>query len=170
MGLSTPYYDVILAALAAASRAQVVVELGTYQGQTTARLASAVLPHGGHVWTVDDDRDGGVSLARQRITDLGLTEHVTFVHAQSDAVVEAMPVPIDLLFCDADHTRAGLAAEWCTWAPLVAPGGVAAVHDTAGGDPADWARETFPCRGWDALMFPWEAGLLVARKWEARCR
>ena len=166
--VSTPYYNVMLATVAAVAKAQTVVELGTFRGQTTCRLAGAVAPHGGHVWTVDDDRDGGVSTARCRIAELELTDTVTFVVANSADDWWHGP-PIDLLFCDADHTLDGLRAEWATWAPHVAPGGLVAVHDVASGEPATWAKDTFPCRGWDVLLLPWEQGLLLAKNWEGRC-
>jgi len=38
--------------------------------------------------------------------------------------------PIDFIFFDGDHTYEGLQGDWETWAPLVAPGGVAAIHDS----------------------------------------
>src|SRR5262249_47954579 len=38
--------------------------------------------------------------------------------------------PIDFLFIDADHSWAGIDRDWRDWSPLVAPGGVVALHDS----------------------------------------
>ncbi|MBV8610022.1 MAG: class I SAM-dependent methyltransferase, partial [Singulisphaera sp.] len=38
--------------------------------------------------------------------------------------------PVDYVFIDGDHSYDGLRSGWEGWAPLVAPGGVVALHDS----------------------------------------
>ena len=163
MTQSTPFYDVVVGAIAGAMGARRMVELGTFHGRTTCVLASIARLTGGHVWTVDNDRERGISAARAAVEAAGYADVVTFRQANSDAGWWDGP-PVDLVFFDADHSLAGLRREWAIWAPVIRRGGVALIHDTASHDPAKWAAETFPCEGWSALRLPWMHGLVVAVK------
>lgn len=37
---------------------------------------------------------------------------------------------VDFIFIDGDHSFAGLEGDWNGWSPLVAPGGIVALHDS----------------------------------------
>lgn len=39
--------------------------------------------------------------------------------------------PVDFLFIDADHSYEAVSRDWANYSPLVRPGGVVALHDTA---------------------------------------
>jgi predicted O-methyltransferase YrrM len=38
--------------------------------------------------------------------------------------------PVDFVFIDGDHSEPGLLADWNAWSPLVASGGIVALHDS----------------------------------------
>jgi predicted O-methyltransferase YrrM len=48
--------------------------------------------------------------------------------AASDGIRAAGP--FDFVFIDNAQTRETLEAEWTAWAPLIAPGGIIAIHDS----------------------------------------
>jgi predicted O-methyltransferase YrrM len=60
----------------------------------------------------------------------------TVVWVRETAVNAARSVPLighrsfDFVFLDALHTYEGLRGEWESWSPLVATGGVIAIHDS----------------------------------------
>jgi len=66
---------------------------------------------------------------RQTISSFGL---VPFVHYRQEESQKAGwdGKPIGLLFIDGDHTVEGVALDWLTWAPRIAPGGIVAIHDS----------------------------------------
>ena len=37
---------------------------------------------------------------------------------------------VDFVFIDGDHSVEGLRGDWQAWSPLVAPGGIVALHDS----------------------------------------
>lgn len=39
-------------------------------------------------------------------------------------------LPVDFIFIDGDHSYEGLQADWTSWSPNVAPGGIVALHDS----------------------------------------
>jgi len=54
---------------------------------------------------------------------------VTWVRATgADAARDHTPV--DFVFIDGDHSEQGLLADWNAWSPLVASGGIVALHDS----------------------------------------
>lgn len=160
--ISTPFYDYILVSLIRAMQATKVVELGTYEGVSTGLFAAALEGLGGHIWSVDDNRDNGIAAATKI---LATRDNVTLVSADSGTSSWYLGSDIDLVFADADHTYDGVAREWKAWSPKVKPGGVYAIHDTApGGDPATFVSRTFPSHGWEGMTFPWSNGLFIARR------
>jgi predicted O-methyltransferase YrrM len=38
--------------------------------------------------------------------------------------------PVDFIFFDGDHTDEGVGRDWSDWSPHIAPGGLAAFHDS----------------------------------------
>ena len=102
---------------------EVVVETGTYTGQTAARIGEALKANGhGHLWTVEID-PGFAATAED--TCQGLP--VTVVTASSLTWVP--PSPIDFAWIDSGDA-ATRALEIRTWLPLFSPGAVIGVHDT----------------------------------------
>jgi predicted O-methyltransferase YrrM len=108
--------------LAQVMRARSVVEVGTSRGVSTLWLADAVRGTGGHVVSLDVDRDAQ-DAARNSLREAGLADHVTFQVGDGGAALADMPDgSVDLLFLDAERT------EYPSWWPhpmrVLRPGGV----------------------------------------------
>ena len=92
-------------------RAQNVVEVGTSRGVSTLWLADAVRSTGGHVLSLDIDRDAQ-DAARNSVREAGLADHVTFQAGDGGAALAGMADgSVDLLFLDAERT------EYPSWWP-----------------------------------------------------
>jgi predicted O-methyltransferase YrrM len=107
-----------------------VVEIGAYRGVTTRYFAEltrrpvvAVDPFGGHGATADD-------FAAFRAATAGLP-NVSHLRATSGEGRAQWPAgrAISLLFIDAMHDYANTRFDILSWRPLLAPGGIVALHD-----------------------------------------
>jgi len=126
-----------------------LVELGAWKGLTTCYLAAACRVRGrGHVYAVDTfagtrehdtryeaiERNGGSTLAafRANIARSRLADLVTPCLGYTTSVVrQHCGRQLAFLLIDADHSYAGVKADFEAWAPLVAPGGTIVFHDYA---------------------------------------
>ena len=80
----------------------IIVETGTSRGFASACMASALHANGrGHLWTVEIDEEK-VKNSRKVFEDIGVSKHITVVHADSlyDEVLKLLPGKIDLLLID----------------------------------------------------------------------
>ena len=113
-------------------KARVVVELGCYEGRTTAELARNCE---GSVYTVDPFCKGrlgfsyGEVIARRHIKRQGL-KNIHFIESFSYQAAEEFDNSIDFLFIDADHSYEAVKQDWNDWYPKVRPGGFIALHDS----------------------------------------
>lgn len=58
------------------------------------------------------------------------------------ALAEARPfLPVDFIFIDGDHSRAGLEGDWLAWKDHIAAEGVVALHDSRGRP--GWGSESY---------------------------
>lgn len=123
------------------------VELGSWRGLTTAYLATACRARKrGHVFAVDTfagtrehntryktvETIGGSTFDdfKRTITQAGANDWVTpYVGYTTEMAARHQDRKIAFLFIDADHSYAGVKADFETWFPLVAPGGIVAFHD-----------------------------------------
>lgn len=77
----------------------------------------------------------GVSEARSHWAEW-FSPRVEFIDIEADSqdpkTVEAASMcgPFDFAFIDADHSYAGVRADWLGWSHLIRPGGIVAFHDT----------------------------------------
>lgn len=126
-----------------------IVELGAWVGLTTSYLATAcMVRREGCVHAVDTfagtkegethypsiRRFGGSTQAafRDQITRAGVTNYVKeVVGLTTEAALGYRGAPIRLLLIDADHSYAGVRADFEAWIPHVAPGGLIIFHDYA---------------------------------------
>lgn len=135
-GLDTPSSQVTEAELQCLLKysegAKVIVEIGCYEGKTTAALARR---SPGQVYTIDPFIRGrlgisyGALIAKEHCRRTGV-RNVHFVRALSYDVAPGFNYPIDFLFVDADHTYEGIARDWEDWFPKVVDGGILALHDS----------------------------------------
>ena len=124
----------VLAALVRLHKPQVVVEAGTYRGHGAIYMGSALLLNGsGHLWTADP-----FPMGQQRsIEAAGVADVVTY--SQEDYLTTLGRLDsVDFAFIDASAPDAtGARLRWLHFEatlPLLSPGGVLCVHDTAADD------------------------------------
>lgn len=121
------------------------VEIGVWHGVTTAELLESIAPEG-VLYAVDPFEPGRLGFSIQR--SIAIRE-VAKVRPQSvrwmrmtgaqaaQRLREVGERPVDFVFIDGDHSYEGLAGDWAGWAPLVAEGGVVALHDSRSSDARD---------------------------------
>lgn len=125
-----------------------ILELGTYHGGTLYYWLTVLEP-GGTCYTIDDREP--MALWQGWATAHGcktVNWHGDTRAGEMLALAKAH-APYDFLFIDANHTEAGVTADFMDYAPLVRPGGIVALHDIL--DPA-------PHRGQDHIR--------VSRLWK----
>lgn len=114
-----------------AKGAGLVVELGCFEGKTTAALAKAAR----RVISIDPFFAGrlgfswGEMIARQHARRSGAS-NVTFIKKFSQDATGDVSEPIDFMFIDADHTYEGVKRDWEMWSPKMRSGGLIALHDS----------------------------------------
>jgi predicted O-methyltransferase YrrM len=121
-----------------ATGCQRLAEVGVWQGGTTKRLRSAMAAQG-TLFAIDPFPAGRLGFSTQRTiatAEVGRLSNGRVVWVRETAANAARhPVvraggAFDFVFLDAQHTYDGLREDWDAWAPLVAPGGIVAIHDS----------------------------------------
>jgi predicted O-methyltransferase YrrM len=124
----------------AASR-RVLAEVGVWHGVTTARLRRAMAADG-LLYAVDPFPPGQLGFSvQQRIARWevarvpnGRVEWMRATGADAARMLgTAAHGRLEFVFLDGDHSYDGLKADWEGWSPLLAPGGIAALHDSRSG-------------------------------------
>jgi predicted O-methyltransferase YrrM len=118
-----------------------VVEIGSYLGASALALAEGLKAAGNstaRIHCIDTWRNEGMSEGpadhmatfRRHTAPYGALI-VPERGRSTDVAAELLARigPIDLLFIDGDHSYAGVLADWQTFGPALAPGGVVAFHD-----------------------------------------
>ncbi len=114
------------------------VEIGVWHGVNTRRFRN-VMHADGTLYAVDPFPLGrfGVSWQR-RIAHREATTvekgKIVWLEEYSNTAVDSFKSlgsrQIDFMFIDGDHSYEGVRTDWELWSPLVAPGGVVALHDS----------------------------------------
>ena len=127
-----------------ARRPRTIVEIGTARGETAFLLARAGAPDA-HIVCVDLPAGpfGGVSIPnRARLWASFAVDQQTVTLLERDShdprtaeIVGQMVGSIDVLFIDGDHSYEGVAEDFRMYVPMVAPGGLIALHDIVPGPP-----------------------------------
>ena len=141
------------------------LEVGTYAGKSAIYLGSAAARVGGTVFTVDHHRGSEENQAgwehhdpatvdpefglmdtlgmfRKNIARAGLEDRVVAIVGASATVARWWRTPLSLLFIDGGHGVEPAGADYRSWTPWVAPGGVLIIHDVFP-DPADGGRPPY---------------------------
>lgn len=115
-----------------------LAEVGVWHGVTTCRLRSVMAPDG-VLWAIDPYPVGRLRFsAQQRIAQREVAKvrngsvcwvRLTGVQA-AHRHAAAGEAPVDFVFIDGDHFYDMVRGDWEAWSPLVAPGGVIALHDS----------------------------------------
>jgi hypothetical protein len=150
---------------AAESELGPLLEIGTYCGKSAIYLGSAAQEAGTVLLSVDhhrgseenqagwdhhdaevvDDRTGRMDTlpwARRTLSEAGLEDSVILLVGPSIAVARIWSTPLALLFVDGGHGSEVAWADYRSWAPKVAPGGLMAIHDVFP-DSADGGRPPY---------------------------
>jgi predicted O-methyltransferase YrrM len=129
-----------------------LLEIGTYCGKSAVYLGAAARATGAVLFTVDhhhgseemqagwphhdpDVVDPGTGAmdslprARQTIREAGLEDHVVLLVGESVTAARGWHAALSLLFIDGGHGREVAWADYRSWAPKVAAGGMLAIHD-----------------------------------------
>ena len=114
-----------------------LAEIGVWHGGTSRRLRAAMAPDA-TLYAVDPYERGRLGFSIPRL--VGMNEvgrirngRVVWVRATgTDAgrTPEIRRAPFDFVFIDDAQSYERLQVEWETWAPLIEPGGIIALHDT----------------------------------------
>jgi predicted O-methyltransferase YrrM len=134
----TPVETELLRSLAAGK--ECAVEVGVFEGVTSAVMAEALAPTGA-LYLVDPYTLGarlekwlGISftshVARRSVRPW--RQRVRFIRETSLEASRSLAIhrPADLIFIDADHSYDAVRSDFQAWAPKLAPGGVLAFHDS----------------------------------------
>lgn len=115
-----------------------LVEIGVWHGVTTCVIRKAMSPNG-VLLGVDPYPVGRLGFsAQQRIAhreaakiNNGLVEWLRMTGAEAARhYADSGAEQIDFVFIDGDHSYEGLRDDWEGWSPLIAPGGIVALHDS----------------------------------------
>ena len=119
-----------------ATNRSTAAEIGVWHGVTTRRIAGA-MASGGVVYAVDNYVAGrfGISFpyAIARRNTRPFRDRVKFVRAtgkEAAAEFAKSGAKFDFVFIDGDHSYDGLRTDWESWTPLIALGGIVALHDS----------------------------------------
>jgi len=120
-----------------AARKSRLAEIGVWEGGTTRRIRALMAP-GATLFAIDPYAPGRLGVSYQRLIAHGEVSRVTNgtviwlreTGAAAARRAEVAAAPFDFVFVDGDHTYDGLRHDWEGWAPLIASGGVIALHDS----------------------------------------
>jgi hypothetical protein len=118
-----------------------LAEVGVWEGGTTRRLRSVMAPDA-TLFAIDPFPTGrlGISyqepIARGEVARIpnGRVVWLRARGAEAGRLPDVTAALFDFLFIDSDHTYEGLRDEWEVWSPLIAAGGIVALHDSASPD------------------------------------
>jgi predicted O-methyltransferase YrrM len=116
---------------------QRLAEIGVWQGGTTKRLRAAMAADA-TLFAVDPFPKGRLGFSTHRAIasrEVDAIRNGTVVWIRATAAGAARDPAVrtggfDFVFLDALHTYEGLREDWWAWSPLVAPGGIIAIHDS----------------------------------------
>jgi len=114
-----------------AQGAKVIVEIGCYEGSTTAALAANTA---GRVYSIDPFFSGRLGICYGELVAKFIRwkrrlRNIEFLKAFSHGVAPEFRQKVDFIFIDADHSYEAIKKDWQDWFPKVKPGGIIALHD-----------------------------------------
>jgi predicted O-methyltransferase YrrM len=117
-----------------------IVEIGSFRGKSTIRLAKGARVSGCEVYAIDPhdpyDDNGTLFGVEDRavflrnLLDVGVADIVKPIYLPSHHVSARWQEPIGLLWIDGDHSYEGVKADIEDWRGFVPPSGVIAFHDS----------------------------------------
>jgi caffeoyl-CoA O-methyltransferase len=124
--LSGPVVGRLLELLVHATRARLVLEIGTFAGLSALAMAAGLAPDG-RIITCEIDRERS-RFARARFESAGLAERIELRVGPALETIESLDGPFDLVFIDADKT--GYLAYYEAVLPKLSAHGLIVVDNT----------------------------------------
>lgn len=121
-----------------ASDTRRLAEIGVWHGVTTTILRRVMAPDA-VLFAVDPFSPGRLGFSVQKLIahgevnrqDKGTVQWLETTGVDAAKVLRAAREdPIDFIFIDGDHSYEGLKGDWEAWRPLIARGGIVALHDS----------------------------------------
>ena len=129
-----------------------ILEVGSYCGKSSVYLGAGALAGGGTLVCVDHHRGSeehqrgeeyhdpdlwdaeagaidSLPKLRRTLRGAGLESIAVLVVAPSPVAARVWRTPLGLVFIDGGHSQAAADADHAGWSPLVAAGGILAIHD-----------------------------------------
>jgi predicted O-methyltransferase YrrM len=142
LGLRAPHTSTTLAERAALYRhargKRRLVEIGVWQGLNTAKFRELMQPDG-VLFAVDPFFPGryGFNWVKmiahshvKRVKNGTVIWEEVLGHEAAKTFNGTFHEGVDFIFIDGDHSYEGLKNDWLAWTPLVASGGIVALHDS----------------------------------------
>ncbi len=119
-----------------ASGQKKLAEIGVWHGVTTCRLRQAMAPDA-ILFAIDPYPVGRLRFSMPMIvarSEVGKIANGSVKWLRQTSVEAASTLGpsevFDFIFIDGDHTYEGLRADWITWSPRLAKGGIVGLHDS----------------------------------------
>jgi MMP 1-O-methyltransferase len=123
-------------AAAATTGKGLIVEIGSWQGRSTAWLAAGARLAGARVYAIDphtgsrEDPDAATyETFRANLTKIGVADVVEPLVTTSAEAARLLEGPIELLFIDGDHSHDAVRLDAELWLPKLVEGGIVMFHD-----------------------------------------
>lgn len=143
------------------NRIDVAVELGTYNGGTTVRIAKILKPEA-RMYTVDCFALNAADVRDACIARLAPEKNIMLLEMSTDEAAQEFTLPIDFLLVDACHDDGGILSDLANWLPKVKSGGVVAFDDYFNDDYPDIRRRVEEkTAGWKDIG---QAGFLLIKR------
>lgn len=141
--ISQTYPDELALLSNYAAGAGVALEIGSFQGVSSALIAKA-LRDGGVLYCVDPwpERDGkadpSFAIFERHTRRRKVNRRIRVLRGTSQAMADYLPRDIDFMFIDGDHGKEAIAADWSLAKALVRPGGHVCLHDAIVPESEPW--------------------------------
>jgi len=127
-----------------------VVEIGVWQGLNTGEFRK-LMASDGILYAVDPFPPGRLGFSSIKViarSNVNKSKHGKVVWleclgSEAAALCKARDEgPLDFIFIDGDHSYEGIKGDWDAWTPLMATGGIVALHDSAVSENTSATHET----------------------------
>jgi len=161
-----PTDGMFLKIMAASTRAQKVLEIGSSNGYSACWIGQGLEQTGGHLWTIEIDAARAAE-CRDNLKECGLDNVVTSIEGNAFKEIPRLEGPFDMVFLDAWKTDYKRFLE--LFLPMVRPGGIIIAHNTIeqAKDMPDYLEAVFQSPDLDSVTLSttqWKKGITITYK------
>jgi predicted O-methyltransferase YrrM len=141
--MSQTYPDELALLSSYAAGASVAVEVGSFQGVSSALIAAA-LSENGLLYCVDpwpavnDKADPSFAIFKRHLRRCKVKNKIRILRGRSHEVAERVPREVDFMFIDGDNSRDAMAFDWSLAKRIVRAEGYVCLHDALVPDSEPW--------------------------------